>query len=214
MKSYFREPINSLTHLIAAIIALPAAIYLIVLASINVSLVDIVSCSIFAVSLFLVYLFSGIYHGLIASEKVIRVLKRVDHIMVFLLIAATYTPTSINALEDNTRNLMLIIVWTATILGIVIKTYFIDMPTYLGALIYVLIGCISLFSLFQFKSNLAPMAFLFLVLGGISYIIGAIIYSIDYPKKGIYGFKSHEIFHLFVITGSVFHYLMVYSFIK
>jgi hemolysin III len=214
MKSFLREPINSLTHLIAAIVALPASLYLIHLAVVNANAIDIASYTVYAVSLSLVFITSGVYHGVIASEKVIRILKRIDHLMVFVLIAATYTPTCLNALDPKTRNIMLVTVWVATLIGIIIKTYFIDMPSSLGASIYVVLGCISLFTIFQFKANLAPRAFIFLILGGVSYIVGAVIYAIDYPKRGIYGFKAHEIFHVFVIMGSLFHYLMVYSFIK
>lgn len=214
MKSYIREPINAFTHLGGAVLFLIATIILLILGASTpaFTLNFIVSVIIFGLSLVLLYTTSGIYHLVIAKETVLLKLKKLDHSMIFILIAGSYTPFCLLSLSGAWKWSILSVVWTVAILGITSKILWIDMPRWLSTLLYIGMGWIALFALKPLYDSLTLASFLLLVLGGVMYTIGGVIYAIKKPNISK-SFGFHELFHIFCILGSACHYLSVLNII-
>lgn len=214
MKSYIREPINAFTHLGGAVLFLIATIILLILGASTpaFTLNFIVSVIIFGLSLVLLYTTSGIYHLVIAKETVLLKLKKLDHSMIFILIAGSYTPFCLLSLSGAWKWSILSVVWTVAILGITSKILWIDMPRWLSTLLYIGMGWIALFALKPLYDSLTLVSFLLLVLGGVMYTIGGVIYAIKKPNISK-SFGFHELFHIFCILGSACHYLSVLNII-
>ena len=214
MKSYIREPINAFTHLGGALLFLIATVILLVLGASTpfFTLSFIISVIIFGLSLVLLYTTSGIYHLIVAKETVILKLKKLDHSMIFILIAGSYTPFCLLSLSGAWKWSILSIVWLVAILGITSKILWINMPRWLSTLLYIGMGWIALFALKPLYDSLTTVSFLLLVLGGVMYTIGGVIYAIKKPNiSKAFGF--HELFHVFCILGSACHYISVLNFI-
>lgn len=207
-----REPINSWTHLIGAVLAVIGT-FLIVnkCKAENVSKGTFVTCLIFVVSMVLLYSASGVYHYVNGEEKKLVHFKRMDHAMIYVLIAGSYTPI-IYALLEYPRSLRyILIIWGLAIAGIVLKMLFIYMPRWLGTLIYLAMGWFVV-TFFSELGKMPKAAFALLLSGGISYTVGGVIYWLKKPNfLGRLGF--HEVFHLFILLGSFLHYMLVYIYI-
>ena len=163
----------------------------------------------------LLYLASTIYHTLNISEKVNRRLRKFDHMMIYLLIAGTYTPICTIALGDTVGISLLIIIWTLAIIGIVITGFFINCPKWISSVIYIAMGWICVLAFTKIINSLPSAAFNWLLAGGIIYTIGGVIYALKLPlfnKRHKY-FGSHELFHLFVMGGSFCHFILMYRYI-
>jgi hemolysin III len=213
-KTKLREPINSLTHLAGAGVFFLGTIALITNRIItNASMKDILGVIIFGLSLILLYLSSGIYHGYNGSEKGIKVLKKLDHSMIYVLIAGSYTPICLSVLDGNKRILILTVVWGIAIFGIFSKIYINNIPRVLYTFFYLLMGWMVVFFIKDLYNNVDPNGFNLLVLGGILYSIGGFIYMIKKPNiSKTFGF--HELFHLFILGGSLSHYFLVFQYLK
>lgn len=211
----FREPISGLTHLIGAVISLVGMILLIWHESTVAKPEPLayVAVAMFGLSLILLYTASTVYHLVKASEKVIKFLRKLDHSMIFVLIAGTYTPICLISLHGTLRWAMFIGVWACALMGIVFKMVWFNAPRWISTLSYVLIGWISVFLIPALSKTMLTGGIVLLFLGGVSYTLGAVIYATKWPriKSNIFGF--HEIFHLFVLLGSFFHYFMVFKYV-
>ena len=171
---------------------------------------DVVSLTIFGVGLFLTYLFSTLYHWLNISEKGIRVFKKFDHIMIYILIAASYTPVCLGPLRGPWGWSIFGVVWGFAVLGTIFSAIWIKAPRWLSTSIYMIMGwtvLVAIYPLYRTFANL-QMAYslLWLLAGGIFYTIGGIIYALKIPKNKFNGFGFHEIFHILVLLGSICHY--------
>lgn len=213
MKKYFREPISGFTHLFGAIISLIGLIALIYKQFHSESNpLNMLSVIIFGLSLIFLYSASSLYHLTISSDRVIKNLRRLDHSMIFVLIAGTYTPVCLIALESYWRWTLFILVWAFAILGIFFKYFWVDCPKWLSACIYVFLGWIAIFAISPLKKVLPIGGIFYLVLGGILYTLGAVIYCFE--KKNIKrDFGPHEIFHIFVLLGSLSHYFFIFKYV-
>lgn len=211
----FREPISGLTHLIGAVISLIGMILLIWHESTTVKPEPLayVAIAMFGLSLILLYTASTVYHLVRASERVIKFLRKLDHSMIFVLIAGTYTPICLISLQGTLRWAMFIGIWTCAFMGIIFKMVWFNAPRWISTLSYVLIGWISIFLIPALSKTMSIAGIVLLFLGGVSYTLGAVIYATKWPriKSNIFGF--HEIFHLFVMLGSFFHYFMVFKYV-
>ncbi|MGB4590378.1 MAG: hemolysin III family protein [Clostridiaceae bacterium] len=212
-KIILREPINSLTHLAGAAVFFIGTIILITnRILLNAGVKDIIGAIIFGLSLVLLYLASGIYHGYNGSEKGIKVLKKLDHSMIYVLIAGSYTPICLHVLDGNKRILILTVVWGIAIFGIFSKIYINNIPRVLYTFFYLLMGWMVVFFIKDLYRNVDTIGFNLLVLGGILYSIGGVIYMIKKPNiSKIFGF--HELFHLFILGGSLSHYFLVFKYL-
>jgi hemolysin III len=208
-----REPMNGFTHFIGILFAIVATILLIGLSLNPYKPSHLISFSIFGFGMILLYTTSTLYHWLKLSEAGILKLRRADHIMIFIYIAATYTPVCIVALKGNLGWGLLIAVWLVALVGVVIKIFWMNAPRWLSTFIYILMGWLAVIVIYPLVSAIQIGALVWLSIGGVFYTIGAVIYALKKPDPypGILGF--HEIFHLFVLLGTFSHFWMIYRYI-
>ena len=213
--SRIKDPGSAITHFIAMMLAVIASVPLLLKAARTPGYTHVLAMSVFITSMILLYAASTIYHTLNISPKVNRLLRKIDHMMIFILIAGSYTPVCIIVLGDRTGYILLASVWAIAIVGMVINALWITFPKWFSSLIYIAMGwaCVSAFQ--KLVSALPPRAFGWLLAGGIIYTLGGIIYALKLPifNSRHKSFGSHEIFHLFVMGGSLCHYIMMYAFV-
>ena len=208
-----REPLNTLTHFIGIILSVAALITLIVTAIMKKSPVSLAGGIVFGISLILLYSASTIYHGYNGSEKVILRLKKLDHAMIFVLIAGTYTPICLIALRGPLGYGLLIGIWSLALIGMVTKVIFIHMPRWLSAGMYLFMGWISVAFIYPLSKTLPTNGFLWLIIGGLFYTVGAIFYATKSEKIKLGNFGFHEIFHLFILAGSAAHFILIHRYL-
>lgn len=212
--SVLRDPISSVTHLIAGGLSIVALILLVSKQLLigNVNYMLFVSSIIFGVSLILLYFTSGIYHAICArKEKAIRMMKKLDHSMIYILIAGSYSPFCLYVLPKKIGVPVFAILWAIAILGITLKILWINMPRVLSTALYIGMGWVALFVIKDLYVSLVPQAFFLLVLGGVLYTIGGVIYAIKKPNFKNWNF--HDIFHVFTMLGSLSHFLLVFIYL-
>ncbi|WP_229595895.1 PAQR family membrane homeostasis protein TrhA [Pseudodesulfovibrio sediminis] len=208
-----RDPMSGLTHCIAAALAIFGTV-LLILRSVSPAMPwHIVTFSIFGGGMVLLYTASTLYHWLPVSEDKVRFLRRVDHSMIFFYIAATYTPICLIPLRGPWGWSIFGVIWGLALSGIVMKVFWLTAPRWLSTGIYLGMGWLILVGAYPLYLSLPGPALGWLVAGGLSYSIGAVIYAIKWPNPlpGHFGF--HEIFHLFVIGGSACHFMVMYRYI-
>jgi len=208
-----REPMNGFTHFIGILLSIIGTILLISLSVNPFKPYHFFSFSIFGVGMILLYTTSTLYHWLKISDTVTLKLRKVDHIIIFIYIAATYTPICIVALRASFGWILLAAVWSVALVGITIKIFWMSAPRWLSTFIYILMGWLAVIVIFPLINALQVGALMWLLAGGLFYTIGAVIYALKKPDPypGILGF--HEIFHLFVLAGSFSHFWMIYKYI-
>jgi len=203
----FREPVNGLTHLFAAVVALFGSVYLIAVGWGNT--VKVVSLLVYGVSLVLLFSASAIYHLVKAEPKTMVRLRKFDHSAIYLLIAGTYTPICLNMLTGFWKFGLLSIIWGLALVGIGVKIFIIRAPRWFTAAVYVMMGWLSILGVSELIARLPGAALGWLLTGGIIYTLGAVIYSTKlfnfFPDR----FGFHEIWHIFVILGGLAHYIVI-----
>lgn len=212
-KSKLREPVNAWTHLGGAILFFIGTIVMLVHRIVTeASVKSTVGVIIFGLSLVLLYLASGIYHSYNGSEKVIKKLKKLDHSMIYVLIAGSYTPMCLMVLEGQQRVVILSVIWGIALFGILSKIFIPGIPRVLYTLFYLMMGWMVIFFIGDVYSSIPQGGFLLLLFGGILYSIGGIIYMIKKPNfSKVLGF--HELFHLFILGGSLLHYFFTFFYL-
>ncbi|MFR5602154.1 MAG: PAQR family membrane homeostasis protein TrhA [Lachnospiraceae bacterium] len=215
MNFKIKDPGSAITHFIAALLALAAATPLLLKASREPDSVHLAALSVFIISMILLYTASTVYHTLDISPKINQLLRKIDHMMIFILIAGTYTPVCMVVLGDRTGWHLLALVWGIAIAGILIKAFWITCPKWFSSVIYIAMGWVCVLAFGKIVSALPSAAFGWLLAGGIIYTVGGIIYALKLPifNSRHKNFGSHEIFHLFVMGGSFCHYVMMYRFV-
>ena len=211
-KFFLKDPGSAITHFIAVILVLIAAIPLLIKAAREPDHLHIIALSVFILSMMLLYMASTIYHSLDISDKANRRLRKVDHMMIFVLIAGSYTPICLLALKGNTGKFLCILVWAVALVGILIKALWINCPKWFSSVIYIGMGWLCVLAFSQIFHALSRPAFGWLLAGGIIYTIGGIIYALKVPLFNARhkNFGSHEIFHLFVMGGSSCHFVTMF----
>lgn len=215
MKIKIKDPGSALTHFIAMLLALFAAAPLLGKAARGSDSVHLMALTVFIVSMILLYAASTIYHTLDISASVNRRLRKLDHMMIFILIAGTYTPVCLIVLGNRMGYALLGLVWGIALVGIVINAFWISCPKWFSSLIYIAMGWACVLAFSQIVQALPPAAFGWLLAGGIIYTIGGVIYALKLPifNSKHKNFGSHEIFHLFVMGGSACHLFLMYHFV-
>lgn len=210
-----KDPGSAITHFIGMMMAMFASTPLLIKASRQPDKIYMIALGIFISSMILLYAASTLYHTLDLSEKVNKFLKRIDHMMIFVLIAGTYTPICIIALPQPLGIKLLALVWGIALIGIVVKMFWVTCPKWFSSVLYIGMGWLCVLAFTQLLNSLSVAAFGWLLAGGIIYSIGGVIYALKLPvfnAKHRY-FGSHEIFHLFVMGGSVCHFIVMYVFV-
>lgn len=212
MQLTIREPGSAITHFIACLMAAIAASPLILKAQSGIATAAV---TIFSISMILLYGASTVYHSVNVTDKLLRIFRKIDHMMIFVLIAGSYTPVCLIVLGGSIGYTLLALVWSVAIVGMLINMFWITCPKWFSSIIYIAMGWICLFVFGTLWSSLPHAAFGWLLAGGIIYTIGGVIYAL---KLSVFNslhkyFGSHEIFHLFVMGGSICHFIFMYFYI-
>lgn len=207
MLKKLREPVNSLTHWAGAILALAGLIALLIVGW--GAPAKVISLVIYGVSLILLFSASATYHMVRVKDKVLEIFRKIDHAAIYLLIAGTYTPFCINAFTGFWKWGMLSIIWSMAVIGIVLKIFFIRAPRWLNAGIYVAMGWVSVIAGGQMLAALPTWVFVWLIIGGAVYTLGAVVYATKIFNfvPGVFGF--HEIWHIFVLIAAAAHFIAI-----
>ncbi|MEH7503957.1 hemolysin III family protein [Neobacillus drentensis] len=214
MNNYIREPINGLTHLAGAVLAFVGLLAMVIKAAAKTnSPTAITAVIIFGVSMILLYSASATYHMVIAKDHVIAFLRRLDHSMIFILIAGTYTPFCFISLNGKIGAILFSIISGIAISGVVFKMVWFNCPRWISTALYLAMGWMIVFVFSPLTGSLNPIGLFLLILGGIFYTIGGVIYGAKpkFLQSKYMGF--HEIFHIFILLGSVSHFLTVFLFV-
>ena len=215
MNITIREPGSALTHFIAMLLALCAAVPLLVRAAVHSGVKSLTAMTVFMISMVLLYAASTIYHSVNCSGRILRIFRKMDHMMIFVLIAGTYTPVCLLTLPTPSGLMLLAAVWGIALVGIFIKGFWITCPKWFSSVLYIAMGWSCLSVLGQLFSLLPLHAFLWLLAGGLIYTAGGIIYALRLPlfdaRHPMFGL--HEIFHLFVMAGSLCHFVFMFCYL-
>lgn len=215
MQITIREPGSAITHFIGMMMAVFAAVPLLIKAATASGSAAFTAMAVFMLSMILLYGASATYHSLTVSDKVLRVFRKIDHMMIFVLIAGSYTPVCLIVLGGPLGYTLLAVVWGIALLGILIKVLWITCPKWFSSTIYIAMGWVCLWVFGPLWNTLPKSAFIWLLAGGVIYTVGGVIYALKLPifnAKHAY-FGSHEIFHLFVMGGSICHFIFMYRYV-
>lgn len=207
-----REPVSGLTHFAGALLSAVALIVLVSASVHHASVWHVVSFAVFGASLILLYSASAMYHLLPVSPGCTRVLRRIDHSMIYILIAGTYTPFCLVPLRGPWGWSLLAAIWAVGITGIVLKMCWFDMPRWLSAGTYLVMGWLVVVAFSPLVHSMPAAGVAWIVAGGVLYSAGAVIYALKRPNIAD-GLGFHEIFHLFVLAGSLSHFWVMYRYI-
>ncbi|MED9905206.1 MAG: hemolysin III family protein [Lachnospiraceae bacterium] len=215
MQITIREPGSAITHFIGMMLALFATVPLLVKAGVTSGQENFIAMFIFMLSMILLYGASATYHSVNVSGKPLRIFRKIDHMMIFVLIAGSYTPVCLIVLGGKEGYTLLTVVWSIAIAGMLIKALWITCPKWFSSVIYIAMGWVCLFVFGELINTLPFSAFLWLLAGGIIYTAGGIIYALKLPifnsRHAFFG--SHEIFHLFCMAGSACHFIFMYRYV-
>lgn len=215
MQITIREPGSAITHFIAMMLAVLAAVPLLAKAGLSGSMAAVCAMMIFMGSMVLLYGASTLYHSVVVPERMLKLFRKLDHMMIFVLIAGSYTPVCMIVLGGKQGYNLLAAVWGIAAVGMLIKALWIGCPRWFSSVIYIAMGWVCVFVFGQLLDTLSTPAFLWLLSGGLIYTAGGILYALKLPlfnAKHAY-FGSHEIFHLFVMAGSVCHFIFMYQYV-
>ena len=213
MNLRIKEPFSAISHALGAILSV-IALTLLIQESINpIKPWHIVSFTIFGTGMFLLYTASTLYHWLPVSTDIENKLRNLDHVMIHILIASTYTPICLIPLRGVWGWSMFGIVWTLTIFGILLKLFWKSLPNWFSTTFYIFLGWLSILAIYPMMMTLQLGAIIWIFIGGFFYTLGAIIHGINKPNPIPKILGAHDIFHVFVILGSFCHFMCMYNYI-
>lgn len=213
-----KDPVSGISHLIGAVLSVIGLVFLIVYsAKYGEGAWDVVSFTIFGVGLILLYTFSTLYHMLNIGERGTRVFRKFDHMMIYILIAASYTPICLGPIRGPWGFSILGVVWGLAILGIILTAVWLQAPRWLTTSIYIAMGWLVIVMAYPllttFKELNALYSLIWLLIGGIFYTIGGVIYGLKKAPFTTKHFGFHEIFHMFVLFGSICQYWFIFRYL-
>lgn len=215
MQITIREPGSAITHFIAMMLTVFAAAPLLVKSALSDTANMLPAMTIFILSMVLLYGASATYHSLNIGGRALRIFRKVDHMMIFVLIAGSYTPVCLIVLGGRMGYTLFAVVWGIAIVGMLLKACWVTCPKWFSSIIYIAMGWVCVFVFGPLWNTLPHNAFLWLLAGGIIYTIGGVIYALKLPlfNSRHTFFGSHEIFHLFVMGGSLCHFIFMYHYV-
>lgn len=214
MTIQLRDPISGLTHFVGTLLAAIGLIALLTLKAAPLPLLNILSLAVFGGAMIMLYLVSTLYHWLPLSGKNLEFMRKIDHIMIFVFIAASYTPICLITLQGVWGWSIFTGVWGLTVAGFFLKLFWLNAPRVLYTAIYLFMGWIIVVAIWPLTKVMLPAALFWMTAGGVFYTAGAAIYAAKRPNPwpDIFGF--HEIFHIFIMLGSASHFWLVFKYIK
>lgn len=210
-----REPGSAITHYIAMMMALLASTPLLIKAVLSGQKSVFAAMFIFICSMILLYGASAMYHSVNVSGKILRWFRKFDHMMIFILIAGTYTPVCLITLKGTLGYTLFAVIWGIALFGILIKLCWITCPKWFSSMIYIAMGWTCVGVMKPLWITLPTAAFMWLLIGGIIYTLGGVIYALKLPvfNARFKYFGSHELFHLFVMAGSICHFVFMFFYV-
>lgn len=206
-----------MTHFAGAVLSIVGLVVLLVLAVQNGSARQIVAFSIFGASLVSMYCTSAFYHSLKVSPRAVAHFRRIDHMMIYVLIAGTYTPVCLVLLRGRLGLWLLVAVWSLAAMGVFQTVVWMHAPRWLATALYIGMGWIAVFLVRPLLAAAPPGFLLWLLVGGIIYTLGAVVYATKWPRATSGAtprlFGSHEIWHLCVMGGSFAHYWAMLAYV-
>ena len=192
-----------------------AAVPLLLKAGLTSGMRNFSAMAVFMISMILLYAASATYHTVNLSGNRLKFFRKLDHMMIFVLIAGSYTPVCLIILGNGVGYSLLALVWSIALVGMIINLCWITCPKWVSSVIYIAMGWVCVLVFGQLLESLSTPAFLWLLGGGLLYTVGGVIYALKLPifNSKYKCFGSHEVFHLFVMAGSVCHFIFMYRFV-
>lgn len=209
-----KDPVSGGLHLVSALLAVVGFIILLRVANSLASATHFVGYSIFGLSMIFLYAASSVHHLIPKSRSQAKLYQKIDHSMVFVLIAGTYTPICIIALEGISGWILLGVVWSLSVFGIALKFSRKKVSRKISTGLYVAIGWAAVAAIYPIIREISLAGFLWLLAGGIFYTVGAIVFAYRRPNPIPRVFGFHEIFHLFVMAGSLSHFWTIFHYVR
>jgi len=207
---YHGEKLNSITHLVGAVLALVGFGVLLTISLQEHNPLLITSFTIFGLTLILLYTMSTLYHSF-HPPKLKKIFQKLDHVSIYLLIAGTYTPYMLVSLRDHNGLIMLLFVWTLALIGLLLDIFIPKRIEWLQVLIYLVMGWICTLNFSELQATIPTTGVVWLTMGGIAYTVGVVFYVLDNLKKLRH---AHGIWHLFVLTGSICHFISIVAYVR
>ncbi|MFV0520021.1 MAG: PAQR family membrane homeostasis protein TrhA [Lachnospirales bacterium] len=211
------DAVSSISHFFGAIVSIPISLVLVGVGAYFGNAWYAVSFAIFGLSLFMLYSASTIYHLIpskVGTEGIKLVARKIDHMMIFVLIAGSYTPVCLITLRGVWGYTMITIIWVIAFLGIVFKSFGVSdnkLVRNISTGLYLLMGWIAIIAIVPLINAMSTLSFVLLCLGGLSYTVGAVIYAVKKPTIKVEWLDFHDVFHFFVLLGSTFHIIMMFT---
>ncbi len=215
MQITIREPGSAITHFIGMMLALAATSPLLVKAGLSSGATCLLGMAVFMLSMILLYGASATYHTVNVSDRILKVFRKVDHMMIFVLIAGSYTPVCMIILGGSLGYTLLAVVWGIALLGMLVKLFWITCPKWFSSILYIAMGWVCLAVINPLWNTLPRAAFGWLLAGGLFYTVGGVIYALKLPlfNSRHRNFGSHEVFHLLVMAGSICHFIFMFRYV-
>ena len=213
--SYAQDPVSCETHAIGAAAAFAGGfLFLIRALKVGAPTLALAAAMCFCLSMMALYSASAIYHfypGTAQSGGVKRFLRKMDHGMIYVLIAGSYTPICMTVLWGGVGAPLLLAIWLCAAAGIILTIAKLDIPRWLTSVIYLAMGWMALFAIAPLSRVLPAAGMFWLIAGGVLYTVGGVLYAVKWPGRNNPRFGCHEIFHVFIVLGSVSHFILMYS---
>lgn len=215
MQITIREPGSAITHFIGMLLAVFASAPLLVKAGMEAGGACFLAMAVFMLSMILLYGASALYHTVDVPAGALKIFRKIDHMMIFVMIAGSYTPVCLIVLGGRRGMLLLSLVWGVALLGMCVNLLWIGCPKWFSSAVYIALGWVCVLVFRPLLAVLSVGAFLWLLAGGVVYTAGGVIYALKLSAfNGRHVcFGSHEIFHLFVMGGSICHFIFMYGYV-
>ncbi len=204
------RPWSAITHGIGAVLALAGTVFLLIRAiSQDSDPVKLASLLIYGLSMIGLYTASTLYHCVNTTVAGRIALRKYDHTSIYFLIAGTYTPICLTALRGPWGYTLLAIIWTLTVAGLFMSLFWINCPRALTSTIYIAMGWLAVVAIYPLWMALGASGLFWLVLGGVLYTVGGVSYALKWPGRNNPRFGCHEIFHVFIVLGTIAQFVLV-----
>ena len=207
---YYGEKLNSITHLVGAVLALIGFGVLLTISIQEQNPLLIISFTIFGLTLILLYTMSTLYHSF-HPPQLKKIFQKLDHVSIYLLIAGTYTPYMLVSLREYNGLIMLVLIWVLAVIGLLLDIFVPKRIEWLQVVIYLVMGWICTLNYSEMQAALPTAGMVWLTMGGIAYTVGIVFYILDNLKKLRH---AHGIWHLFVLSGSICHFISIAAYVR
>lgn len=207
-----KDLVSAALHILGFILSAAGTVVLLVKAA-ELTPWHVVSYAIFGATMMALYAASSVYHLFYISERVHGILRRIDHIMIFMLIAGTYTPICLLTLRGAWGWVLFGIVWGCALAGLFIKIFWMEAPRWLSTAFYIGMGWAALLAIWPLTQRMSGAALGWLFGGGAVYTVGGVFYALRFPRIDTRFFGFHELFHIFILLGSACFYVLIYGYV-